>query len=78
VAPAADRLRAFLDGYGADRELRAALPATLTRRAEAMHDWLLRSHQEGGEPWATMYATGHGAHWRATTDFIAEHEAAWQ
>ncbi len=78
VTAAADRLDAFLAGYGANRALRAALPATLTRRARAMHDWLLQAHHHGHEPWATMYADGHGCHWRGTTDFIAVHQRAWQ
>ncbi|GAB3082073.1 phosphotransferase [Pedococcus soli] len=77
VDVAADRLAAFLDGYGADRVLRTALPSTMVHRAEAMHDWLLRAHGEGEEPWASMYEAGHGEHWRATTDFIAAHEARW-
>lgn len=78
VALAADRVVAFLDGYGADAGLRARLPATLVRRAEAMHDLLLRSHRDGGEPWASMYVAGHGEHWRTTTDFIAANKDTWR
>jgi tRNA A-37 threonylcarbamoyl transferase component Bud32 len=75
---AATRLEAFLDGYGADDDLRAALPATMSQRAEAMQQLLQRAHETGREPWATMYLDGHGQHWLATTKFIASHQRIWQ
>lgn len=75
---AASRLVAFLDGYGADDDLRAALPATMSQRAEAMHELLQRAHETGREPWATMYIDGHGDHWLGTSKFIASHERNWQ
>lgn len=75
---AATRLAAFVDGYGADDALRAALPATMRKRAEAMHELLQRAHETGREPWATMYVDGHGHHWLATTRFITSHRRNWQ
>jgi Ser/Thr protein kinase RdoA (MazF antagonist) len=75
---AARRLAAFLAGYGADRDLRAALPMTMARRARAMHSLLHRSHQIGQEPWASMYTHGHGEHWAQTADYIAQHEQVWR
>jgi len=72
------RLRAFLEGYDADRPLRQALPATLTRRSRAMHELLLQPHQSGEQPWATMYAEGHGEHWLATTQFIKANQRQWE
>jgi Ser/Thr protein kinase RdoA (MazF antagonist) len=77
-AAAAGRLRAFVDGYGADDVLRAELPPTMVRRAHAMHDLLQRSHEAGEEPWASMYLHGHGEHWRQTSDYVAEHEHVWR
>ncbi|MBM6400578.1 phosphotransferase [Phycicoccus sonneratiae] len=74
---AAARLAAFVDGYGADGPLRAALPLTMARRAGAMRDLLLRSHATGREPWASMHTAGHGAHWRDATAWVARHEALW-
>lgn len=74
---AAGRLAGFLDGYGADGSLRAALPATMAQRARAMHDLLRLSHESGREPWASMYVKGHGQHWGGTASFIARHEAIW-
>lgn len=78
VLEAAVRLAAFLDGYGADDDLRAALPATMTQRAKAMYEFLQRAHETGRDPWATMYIDGHGHHWLATTKFIASHQRNWQ
>lgn len=75
---AAERLAAFVDGYDADDELRAALPTTMARRAKAMHDLLQRSHETGVEPWASMYVEGHGKHWADTTRFVTEHEDVWR
>lgn len=71
------RLHAFLEGYDADRALREALPATLTRRSHAMYHLLLRAHQTGEQPWGTMYAQGHGEHWRATSQFIDSYQRDW-
>lgn len=71
---AGGRLAAFLDGYGADDVLRAALAATMTGRARAMYDLLRRSHESGREPWARMYVAGHGDLWNAAAGFIAGHE----
>lgn len=74
---AADRLAALVDGYGADEALREALPRTMVERTEAMHDLLRTAHLAGRQPWATMYIEGHGAHWRAATEYVAQHEGVW-
>jgi len=78
VASCRDRLAAFVDGYGADAALRSALPGALAERARAMHDLLRRSHQNGREPWAAMYAEGHGEHWRGTAEFITRQQHDWR
>lgn len=75
---AARRLSALVEGYRADDALRGALPATMTRRARAMHDLLKSAHDSGREPWGSMYADGHGQHWKDTAEFIALHEATWE
>lgn len=75
---AAQGLSAFVDGYGADRELRDALPEALYQRAQAMRDLLMRSHRVGREPWASMFVEGHGDHWRAATDFAGSHRDLWR
>lgn len=66
ISEAAARLTAFGHGYGADRALREALPAAMTKRAHAMHDLLRRSNKIGHEPWGTMYVEGHGEYWAGT------------
>lgn len=74
---AAARLVAFVNGYGADPPMRAALPATMHSRAAAMRDLLSSSHDEHREPWDSMYLDGHGAHWRAVTEYVARHHDVW-
>ena len=74
---AALNLIAFVDGYRADEALRAALPATMSRRATAMHTLLRTSAADGHEPWASMYAHGHGAHWAAAMQYVDAHQDFW-
>lgn len=73
----AQRLRAFVDGYGAGQELRAALPSTMAARARAMHDLLRDGHATGREPWGTMYVEGHGDHWLRATHYAEQHRDVW-
>jgi len=74
---AAGDLQAFVDGYGADAVLRAELAEVLPRRAWAMHDLLETAHRDGREPWGSMYADFHGAHWRGVARFLDEHATTW-
>lgn len=73
----ARRLAALVDGYGADAALRAALPRTMTTRAEAMWTMLRDAHREGREPWGSMFIAGHGTHWRGVADHVGRHEEVW-
>lgn len=74
---AAQNLAAFVDGYGADVGLRTELPAAMHRRAAAMYELLESSHAAGRQPWASMYADGHGDHWLAATLYAQQHHAVW-
>jgi Ser/Thr protein kinase RdoA (MazF antagonist) len=74
---AAAGLVAFVDGYGADRDIREQLPSAMARRASAMHDLLQASHLSGREPWGTMYGNGHGAHWHAAARYVGRHHDLW-
>lgn len=74
---AAANLSAFVEGYDADHSLRAGLPDAMHRRAAAMHRLLKTSHEAGREPWGSMHAEGHGAHWAAVTDYVARHRSVW-
>lgn len=77
VDACAIRLAAFVDGYGVDAGLRAALPVTLSDRARAMWRMLRDAHADGREPWATMYLEGHGEVWERTITFITDHRSTW-
>jgi Ser/Thr protein kinase RdoA (MazF antagonist) len=77
VEAAARRLRAFVDGYDADAALREALPAAMTERTAAMHELLRSSSATGAAPWAEMYRSGHGEHWRAAAEYVAGNEGEW-
>ncbi|MGO4804642.1 phosphotransferase [Arthrobacter sp. 2MCAF15] len=78
VDDAALRLRAVVDGYEADDALRKALPAAMARRTEAMFSLLMSSNETGFQPWADMYANGHGEHWRAAAQYVVRNLAAWE
>ena len=78
VDEAALRLRAVVDGYGADIALRKALPGAMANRTAAMHNLLKSSHETGFQPWADMYVTGHGEHWRGAADYVRQNHAVWE
>jgi hypothetical protein len=77
--PTADapRLRALADGYRLAARPRAELPARLAARTRAMHDLLRRAAQTGEQPWAGLYAAGHGDYWGPAADYVDAHRAAW-
>jgi Phosphotransferase enzyme family len=74
---AGPRLRAFADAYGLDEAQRRDLVPLLARRARAMHGFLAREAAAGAEPWAGLWAAGHGEAWRADTAYLEGQEAAW-
>lgn len=74
---AALELAAFVGGYGAESALRAALPEAMEHRTAAMLELLRVGHERGDEPWASMFAQGHGAHWARVTRYVADHRAVW-
>ncbi|UJP11527.1 phosphotransferase [Microbacterium sp. KUDC0406] len=72
------RLAAFIAGYDADDGMRSLLPAAMAQRTAAMLRMLGQAHDRGEEPWGSMYVEGHGAHWRAVTEYVRAHEAVWR
>ncbi|CAI3799373.1 phosphotransferase [Pseudarthrobacter sp. MM222] len=72
------RLRALVDGYGTDDILRRALPETIVLRVRAMYELLCDAKATGFQPWAGMYDDGHGAHWKATTEYVSQHIGGWR
>jgi Phosphotransferase enzyme family len=73
---AAERLRAFVDGYGLIDEQRPALAAMLGRRARAMYDLLRTGAARHQQPWERIW-TEDGPYWRNTADYLDAHIAAW-
>lgn len=75
---AAADLAAFADGYEADDELRRHLPDTMSERTTAMYELLRSSHENGSEPWASMFAEGHGEHWLRADRYVRSHRDTWR
>jgi len=74
---AGSRLRVFADAYGLDEDQRRELVPMLARRTRAMHRFLAKQAAAGVQPWAGLWATGHGQAWQADADYIEAHESAW-
>ena len=72
------RLRAVVDGYGLDAAGRAALPGRLVERTRAMYDLLAGGARTGAQPWARLWAEGHGVHWGGAADYLAAHLPVWR
>jgi len=77
--PAADapRLRALADGYGLDASQRRDLPRLIGAHARGMFDLLRTSSLTGRQPWARLYAEGHGEHGGPAADYIERHLDLW-
>lgn len=74
---AAGDLAALIAGYGADLTMRSALPRAMQERTAAMLALLEGAAETGEEPWASMCADGHGAHWADALRYVREHQAVW-
>lgn len=77
VSLAAHRFGVFVDAYGPDGELRAALPGIVAERAAAMRDLLRSARADGREPWASMARDGHESHWASVTSYAERNRDAW-
>jgi Ser/Thr protein kinase RdoA (MazF antagonist) len=75
---AALRLRALVDGYAGDDAMRKALPEAMAQRTAAMYDLLESSYTVGLQPWADMYASGHGDHWRGAAEYVLLNQVIWE
>jgi Ser/Thr protein kinase RdoA (MazF antagonist) len=77
--PAADapRLRALVDGYGLTAAQRQELPPLIGAHARGMFDLLSRSAKTGAQPWARLYAEGHGDYWGPAADYADQHVETW-
>ncbi|MFJ3953805.1 phosphotransferase enzyme family protein [Streptomyces libani] len=74
---AGERLRIFADAYGLDEAERRQLVPLLGRRTRAMHDFLRDQTTLGNQPWATLWAEGHGDAWRRDAAYIELREELW-
>jgi Ser/Thr protein kinase RdoA (MazF antagonist) len=77
LALAALRLRAFVDGYGLDEQQRRRLPTVIAAHTRGMFDLLYDASTTGSQPWARLYAEGHGDHWGPAADYIERHRQTW-
>jgi Ser/Thr protein kinase RdoA (MazF antagonist) len=77
--PAADgaRIRVLADGYGLNPVQRAELPPLIAAHTRGMHDLLRSSAVSGVQPWARLYAEGHGEYWGQAAGYIDRHLAEW-
>jgi Ser/Thr protein kinase RdoA (MazF antagonist) len=71
------RLRALADGYGLDEQQRRAFPALITAHTRGMYDLLHVSSLTGAQPWARLYAEGHGDGWGPAADYVEAHLQWW-
>jgi len=71
------RLRALADGYGLDEEQRRALPALTAAHIRGMYDLLRDGHRTGAQPWARLWAEGHGDHWGPAAEYVERHLDRW-
>jgi Ser/Thr protein kinase RdoA (MazF antagonist) len=73
----APRLRAFVDGYDLTESERREFPAHIAAHTRAMEQLLIRGHQTGQQPWATLYAEGHANHWGPAAKYVETHRDTW-
>ena len=76
-ADAGRRLRLIADAYDLTERQRRDLVPLLARRTQAMHAFLAEQAARGTQPWARLWAEGHGDAWQADAGYITEREARW-
>jgi len=78
--PAADglRIRALADGYGLSQAQRRELPPRIAAHTRGMFEVLRCAAVTGEQPWARLYAEGHGDYWGPAADYIERHFGTWE
>ena len=71
------RLRALADGYCLDEQQRTVFPALIGAHTRGMYDLLRSASLTGEQPWARLYAEGHGEHWGPAAAYIEAHLEQW-
>jgi len=69
----APRIRALAEGYGLTTGQRRELPHLIGAHSRAMFELLRTSSVTGRQPWARLYAEGHGDHWGPVADYADKH-----
>jgi hypothetical protein len=67
----AARLRALVQGYRLDEALRPELVALLAPRIHSMYELLRVGHEEGIQPWSSLWEAGHGRAWLANARYVS-------
>ncbi|MGO8958185.1 MAG: phosphotransferase enzyme family protein [Streptosporangiaceae bacterium] len=77
--PAVDgpRIRALADGYGLTLAQRRELPSLIAAHTRGMFDVLRGAAVTGAQPWARLYAEGHGDYWGPAAAYIERHLGTW-
>jgi hypothetical protein len=70
---AIQRLAALADGYRLDQSGRSDLAEMLVPRIMSMHDLLRDGHDSGTQPWARLWAEGHGRVWLDNAEYAERH-----
>jgi hypothetical protein len=73
----APRIRALADGYGLTRQQRRELPQLIGAHSRAMFELLATSSVTGQQPWARLYAEGHGDYWGPAAAYADKHIDTW-
>jgi hypothetical protein len=66
------------DGYGLGASQRAELPPLIAAHTRGMFDLLRNAALTGDQPWAQLYAAGHGDYWGAAAEYIERNLHAWR
>jgi len=70
---AIQRLAALADGYRLDQNGRSNLAEMLVPRIMSMYDLLREGHDSGTQPWARLWAEGHGRVWLNNAEYAERH-----
>jgi len=61
------------DGYRLDQNGRSNLAEMLVPRIMSMYDLLREGHDSGTQPWARLWAEGHGRVWLDNAGYAERH-----
>lgn len=73
AASAIQRMAALADGYRLDQDGRSNLAEMLVPRVMGMYDLLREGHKSSTQPWARLWAEGHGRVWLDNAEYAERH-----